>query len=155
MLGGVKKARTRELTILNESHDHVYRHLIGSVQRVWVVDRAPDGVKLVGHLKNYVQVLLPDVEGLLGSVATARIVGASRWSVDGELVSIGASGVVPPAATAKSNGLRKLVCADDQESNMGVATPSQHRESYEAGTGSCVDSQSAFTDREPWSSAAR
>lgn len=35
-----------------------YQHLVGSVQRVTVVDTAADGTSLVGHTKSYCQVLL-------------------------------------------------------------------------------------------------
>lgn len=136
--GRVKKNRTRELTVLNESHDHVYDYLLGTVQKVWVVDRAPDGVKLVGHTKSYVQVLLPDVAGLLGTVAHAKIVSSSRWSVDGELVSgaVDAEPVSSSASTSSSPSSAAAVASllairndcreeekDDDNTNNRASTP--------------------------------
>ena len=116
ILGSVKKERTRQLTVLNESHDSVYSYLIGTTQKVWFVDRAPDGKKLVGHTKTYVQVLLPDTEGLLGNVTTAKIINASRWSVDGEVVDIEGSVYTSSRSedgmsvgAVRSKSLRKLI----------------------------------------------
>eukprot|EP00955_Chlamydomonas_euryale_P069263 360379-Chlamydomonas_euryale.AAC.3 len=55
----VVKARSRDVTALTDSWADPYAHLLGSTLRVWVVDVAADGVKLVGHTKSYVQVWNP------------------------------------------------------------------------------------------------
>lgn len=65
-----------------------YRDMVGTVQRVSVVDVASDGVSLVAHALNYAQVLLPPAPGLMGAVVDARILSASRWSVRGEVVRV-------------------------------------------------------------------
>lgn len=62
--------------------------LVGTEQTVWVVDRAPKSSHLVGHTKGYVQVLLEDAPTVLGAVVRARIVGAHRWHVDGEILEV-------------------------------------------------------------------
>lgn len=50
------KARSRQLTRVVDSFTDCYQHLVGSVQRVTVVDTAADGFSLVGHTKSYCQV---------------------------------------------------------------------------------------------------
>lgn len=59
---------------------------VGTTQRVWVSDVAADGVSLVGHTKDYVQVLLRPRDGLMGSSVFASIKSAGRWSVKGDVV---------------------------------------------------------------------
>ncbi len=54
--GHVSKARSRELAALVDSWADAHVGLVGSRQRVWVVDTAADGRSLVGHTKGYVQV---------------------------------------------------------------------------------------------------
>ncbi len=52
----VVKARSRRLTTLVDSLGGLFDGLVGSVQRVCVVDTAADGHHLVGHTKAYAQV---------------------------------------------------------------------------------------------------
>lgn len=52
----VVKKRSREVTALVESFTDSYTHMIGTQERVWVVDVAADGFHLVAHSKGYVQV---------------------------------------------------------------------------------------------------
>jgi tRNA A37 methylthiotransferase MiaB len=54
--GQVVKARSRQLTQVVDSFADCYQHLVGTVQRVTVVDTAADGISLVGHSKSYCQV---------------------------------------------------------------------------------------------------
>lgn len=54
--GQVVKARSRQLTKVVDSFDDCYDALVGSVQRVTVVDIAADGTSLVGHTSSYAQV---------------------------------------------------------------------------------------------------
>ena len=62
MPGQTVKARSRQLTQVVDSFTGCYQHLVGTVQRLTVVDIAADGVSLVGHSKSYCQVrlLAPD-----------------------------------------------------------------------------------------------
>uniref|UniRef100_A0A7S0RPG7 TRAM domain-containing protein n=1 Tax=Chlamydomonas leiostraca TaxID=1034604 RepID=A0A7S0RPG7_9CHLO len=83
----VAKARSRELSALVDSWSGAYTHLVGTSQRVWVVDTAADGRKLVGHTKNYTQVLLEPQPGLMGSVVDVAVTAASRWSVEGTVTA--------------------------------------------------------------------
>ena len=62
------KARSRQLTQVVDSFTDCYQHLVGTVQRVTVVDTAADGVSLVGHSKSYCQVwAVGDIEVVLTS----------------------------------------------------------------------------------------
>ena len=45
-----------QVSALAEEWTSSYKHLIGTLKRVWVVDLATDGHHLVGHTKSYVQV---------------------------------------------------------------------------------------------------
>ncbi|KAF6265384.1 CDK5 regulatory subunit-associated protein 1-like 1-like protein [Scenedesmus sp. NREL 46B-D3] len=82
------KERTRQLTKLVDGFSSSCEGLLGSRQRVWVTDVASDGHKLTGHTKNYTQVLLDALPGLLGCVVEVRVVAASRWSVTGQLLQV-------------------------------------------------------------------
>lgn len=93
------KERSRALTALHEQFDPLSA-LVGRTVRAWFVDVAADGRKLVGHTKNYSQVLVEPVEGLLGSSAMVKVVSAGRWSVLGEVVSV----VTTPYADAVAAG---------------------------------------------------
>lgn len=87
VLSKAVKERSRALTALHESYRPLDA-LVGQTVRAWFVDVAADGRKLVGHTKNYSQVLVEPMEGLLGSSAMVRVVSATRWSVLGEVVSV-------------------------------------------------------------------
>ena len=71
------KRRSRELTAFLESYQP-HARLVGTKQRVWVMDTARDGRSLVAHTKGYVQVLLsPGEDGeearrLMGNSADRR-----------------------------------------------------------------------------------
>ncbi len=52
---GVAKARSRALTALVDGFGDCYQRLVGSLQRVCVVELAADGRHLVGHTKSYIQ----------------------------------------------------------------------------------------------------
>ena len=47
-----------QVSALSEEWTSSYASLVGKVKRVWVVDVATDGKHLVGHTKNYVQVIV-------------------------------------------------------------------------------------------------
>eukprot|EP00246_Nothoceros_aenigmaticus_P001927 TRINITY_DN1260_c0_g1_i9.p2 TRINITY_DN1260_c0_g1~~TRINITY_DN1260_c0_g1_i9.p2 ORF type:complete len:329 (-),score=30.81 TRINITY_DN1260_c0_g1_i9:787-1773(-) len=79
------KRRSRELTLLVESFSPL-AGLEDQIKKVWVTDHAADGSHLVAHTKSYVQVLLPNAEGLLGKTCDAKIISVGRWSACGEVV---------------------------------------------------------------------
>ncbi|KAK3259966.1 hypothetical protein CYMTET_31062 [Cymbomonas tetramitiformis] len=96
------KARSRKLSLLSAEWDP-YRGMVGSIQRVWISDTAADGHHLVGRTKNYVQVLVPPAEGLMGTSVQFEITGASRWSVRGVVLgpwAIPDSAAAPPPGTS-------------------------------------------------------
>jgi hypothetical protein len=53
---GVAKARSRALTALVDGFGNCYKHLVGSLQRVCIVELAADGRRSVGHTTSYIQV---------------------------------------------------------------------------------------------------
>jgi len=71
------------LTRLFESYQ-TYDDLVGTEQRVWITERATDGVNLVGHTKTYVQVLIDPSEAEIGCEAIVNVVSASKWAVNGK-----------------------------------------------------------------------
>ena len=87
------KRRSRELTAFLESYQP-HARLVGTKQRVWVMDTARDGRSLVAHTKGYVQVLLsPGEDGeearqLMGNSAIVEIVDAKRWHCVGKVLEI-------------------------------------------------------------------
>ncbi|KAG2495228.1 hypothetical protein HYH03_006502 [Edaphochlamys debaryana] len=85
--GPVAKQRSRELAAAVDGWTSVYEPLVGTRQRVVVVDVAADGRSLVGHTKSYAQVLLEPQLGLMGAVVEAEVLSASRWSVKGRVVA--------------------------------------------------------------------
>ena len=95
----VVKERSREVTTLVDSWTSCYSHLIGTEQKVSIVDVAADGINLVGHTKGYVQVLIaPESRGedgvtigrfsLMGSMVRVKITAVSRWSVTGQVLQV-------------------------------------------------------------------
>jgi threonylcarbamoyladenosine tRNA methylthiotransferase CDKAL1 len=91
------KERSREVTTLVDSWTDSYSHLVGTKQRVSIVDVAADGRSLVGHTKGYVQVLIDPSDGnemgleeksLMGSVALVELISATRWSVTGRVKQV-------------------------------------------------------------------
>ena len=52
----IVKKRSREMTNLTESFTDAHADLVGTRQRVCVVDVASDGTSLVGHTMQYKQV---------------------------------------------------------------------------------------------------
>ncbi|GIL63707.1 hypothetical protein Vafri_17597 [Volvox africanus] len=85
--GPEAKRRSRELAAEVDGWGAVYEHLVGTRQRVVVVDTAADGHHLVGHTRSYAQVLLEPQPGLMGSVVEVQITSSSRWSVRGLVVA--------------------------------------------------------------------
>lgn len=56
---GVAKARSRAMAALVDGFGDALAHLVGTRQRVVVVERAADGRSLVGHTKCYSQARTP------------------------------------------------------------------------------------------------
>jgi hypothetical protein len=67
-------------------------HLVGKTERVWVSDIAKDGTSLVGHTKNYTQILLPGGDEqrarLMGRSAMVEIYEAARWSCKAHVLNV-------------------------------------------------------------------
>ena len=85
--GHVVKDRSRRVT----SHFHSYSTwdgLVGTEQRVCVVEYGKDANYIVGHTPAYTQVLLPRDHNLLGCQVMARILSAEKWCVKGEVVRV-------------------------------------------------------------------
>jgi threonylcarbamoyladenosine tRNA methylthiotransferase CDKAL1 len=87
------KQRSKEVTKLVDSWTDLHNHLVGTTAQCCVVDVAADKEHLVGHTKEYCQVLVnrqaPDGSGfLMGCVVKVEIVAASRWSVTGSVLEV-------------------------------------------------------------------
>jgi len=86
------KKRTRALTALFESYD-CYSGMVGTTEKVWLTgEMAKDQVHMVGHTKNYVQVLLPHDPKYIGGSVKVKITGHTRYSVVGEVIDEGCTG---------------------------------------------------------------
>lgn len=109
------KQRSREVTALVEGWVDVHKHLIGTVQKCCVVDVAADSVHLVGHTKEYTQVLLPKDEASLGSVVEAKIVSHSRWSVKGHVTKV----LYKPSGDSPTSVLNYQVHGDEEKEKEG------------------------------------
>eukprot|EP01061_Rhynchopus_euleeides_P015748 TRINITY_DN26792_c0_g1_i2.p1 TRINITY_DN26792_c0_g1~~TRINITY_DN26792_c0_g1_i2.p1 ORF type:complete len:303 (+),score=124.83 TRINITY_DN26792_c0_g1_i2:189-1097(+) len=79
----VKKDRSRRITQVFESYGSHTSKIVGTVQRVWITEKAHDGVNLVGHTKCYVQVLISPEEAEIGTDVEVKIVSATKHSVKG------------------------------------------------------------------------
>ncbi|KAG6508055.1 hypothetical protein ZIOFF_033410 [Zingiber officinale] len=80
----VVKNHSRELTSVFESFSP-YQGMTGQTLRIWITEIATDGVHLVGHTKEYIQVLVIAPESMLGTSVDAKITSVGRWSVFGEI----------------------------------------------------------------------
>lgn len=79
------KKRTKRLTELFLSYEP-YAHKVGDVQTVLVTERSHDKKHYVGHNKFYEQVLLPMHDNLLGKSVQVRIIKATKFSMEAELL---------------------------------------------------------------------
>lgn len=81
------KERSRRLSdFFNEGIRQPYGGLLGTRQKVWITERAHDGVNACGHTKSYVQVIVPWDDTLLGTRVTCHIVETGRFFVRGIVV---------------------------------------------------------------------
>ena len=85
------KNRSRELTKLIESY-FPWTRLESKKLKVWITDIAADGSSLVGHAKNYAQILLPgggeNLEKYMGKSAIVEIKSSLRWSCKAEVIEL-------------------------------------------------------------------
>lgn len=81
----VVKTRTKRLTDLFYTYEP-YTHKIGLLQTVLVTELSHDRKHYVGHNKFYEQVLLPMRPNLLGKSVQVRIIRATKFSMEGELL---------------------------------------------------------------------
>eukprot|EP00003_Mantamonas_plastica_P032730 TRINITY_DN9048_c0_g3_i1.p2 TRINITY_DN9048_c0_g3~~TRINITY_DN9048_c0_g3_i1.p2 ORF type:complete len:188 (-),score=65.95 TRINITY_DN9048_c0_g3_i1:89-652(-) len=80
------KRRSRECTKLFESYQ-TFDNLVGQTMRVWFSgEMATDKVNLVGHTKNYVQVLVPPDQAKFGVSAMCKITKSAKFCVFGQVV---------------------------------------------------------------------
>jgi hypothetical protein len=79
------KERSRKLTKLFESYQ-TYDHLLHSKQKVWITEYASDNLNLVGHTKNYVQVLISPDEAKIGTSTFVKIVKIGKHFVNGVVI---------------------------------------------------------------------
>jgi len=78
------KRRSTEMTKLFHSYK-CFDHLLGKVVRVYLRDfkEGKDRNEMVGHTKEYVKVILPREESLIGKSLMAKITETDKWHVRG------------------------------------------------------------------------
>jgi len=112
-----------------------YTKLVGRTVRVWTTgEMARDKKHMIGHTKNYTQVLIPCDDTLFGASMEVCITGAGRWSVFGTIVpgtAVCAPIDVVPLAASKHLG---LVDTHSTEAEQAEAA-SQERDSGCCGGG--------------------
>ncbi|KAG0576745.1 hypothetical protein KC19_5G104500 [Ceratodon purpureus] len=150
------KKRSRELTSLFESFDP-YSGMEGKLERVWVTDLASDGIHLVGHTKSYVQVLLREMPGLMGSNTDVKITSVQRWSVKGDVVKAikpiqKITNSLTSLLRAKSMPVKPLAALERERTAMPVKPIAPIERECTAGEGPCscssIDPQSSrFEER--------
>jgi threonylcarbamoyladenosine tRNA methylthiotransferase CDKAL1 len=87
----VVKERSRALTkLFNSYHSNMFEDMVGTRLVVHLTEIAADGHNLVGHSKNYTQVLVAPDQASLGTCVEVDIVSASTWHCVGEVVRRGA-----------------------------------------------------------------
>merc|ERR1719253_359752 len=82
----IVKRRSGEMTKLFESYV-TFDHLVGREERVWFSETNSKHRQTIGHTKGYAKVVIPQQDALLGRSAIVRLRRASKWHVEGELVS--------------------------------------------------------------------
>jgi radical SAM superfamily enzyme YgiQ (UPF0313 family) len=79
------KQRTKRLTDLFYTYEP-YRDRIGKEYEVLVTEISHDKKHYVAHNKFYEQILVPLRENLLGKSVHVRIIGATKFSMNGEII---------------------------------------------------------------------
>eukprot|EP01064_Diplonema_japonicum_P008004 TRINITY_DN15572_c0_g1_i1.p1 TRINITY_DN15572_c0_g1~~TRINITY_DN15572_c0_g1_i1.p1 ORF type:complete len:530 (+),score=91.87 TRINITY_DN15572_c0_g1_i1:51-1592(+) len=106
----VKKDRSRRLTQVFDSYSGHTASIVGTTQKVWITELAHDRVNLVGHTKNYIQVLIPPTEAKIGTTVTCKILSASKHSVKGTVKNLGGSSFTKPTILSLVPLLSLIVC---------------------------------------------
>lgn len=88
--GHVVKQRSTEMTKMFDSY-RTYDHLVGREERVWFSDTEMKFGQTVGHTKGYVKVVVPRDDRLLGRSSMAKIVKATKWHIEAEILGDGKS----------------------------------------------------------------
>ncbi|KAH9579933.1 TRAM domain [Trypanosoma melophagium] len=81
----IAKQRTSELTEFFNSY-RTYDNMVGEVHSVTLLEIAHDKHHLVGHTKNYVQVLVDPKDARMGDTVTVIITSTSKYSVVGRVL---------------------------------------------------------------------
>lgn len=80
------RRRTKQISEVFESWDP-YAELVGKRCRVWITEEmARDKVHMIGHTKNYTQVLIACDTSLFGSSVEVNVTRHGRWSIFGDVI---------------------------------------------------------------------
>lgn len=118
------KTRTKRLTDLFYTYEP-YDHKVGELQVVLVTELSHDRKYYVGHNKFYEQVLVPLRENLLGKSVQVRIIRATKFSMEGELLQdekewkdcVSKKASANGAAVSKRKTKKSLVSDQFEETN--------------------------------------
>lgn len=78
----IAKKRTVELTNFFNSYE-TYGQVVGTKHWIWLLEVAHDKHHLVGHTKNFAQVLVDPAEASLGDFVEVSITSSTKYSVQG------------------------------------------------------------------------
>ena len=79
------KKRTAAMSAMFKSY-HPYKGRKGKIYDILVTDVSFDKKHYIGHNKNYEQVLIPMVDGVMGKWVTVKIIDSSKFSMHGKIM---------------------------------------------------------------------
>mmetsp|Transcript_64990 Transcript_64990/g.160014 ORF Transcript_64990/g.160014 Transcript_64990/m.160014 type:complete len:700 (-) Transcript_64990:79-2178(-) len=101
----IVKDRSRAVTSFFETYK-TWDWMVGTTQQVWIVEYGKDVNYIVGHSRNYAQVLIPRDSSLLGRSVMAHIDSAEKWCVKATVVKvIEEASVLPKISISRTNVL--------------------------------------------------
>ncbi|XP_059620265.1 threonylcarbamoyladenosine tRNA methylthiotransferase [Phlebotomus argentipes] len=118
------KTRTKRLTELFNSYEP-YRNRVGVEQTVLVTEISHDKRFYVAHNKFYEQVLVPMRENLLGKSVTVRIVSATKFSMQAEILDSEASWKACSVISEENKLQNGYINCPDFEDTSGQEPPGQ------------------------------
>uniref|UniRef100_A0A023F4W3 tRNA-t(6)A37 methylthiotransferase n=2 Tax=Triatoma infestans TaxID=30076 RepID=A0A023F4W3_TRIIF len=95
------KKRTKRLTELFHSYEP-FGHLVGRTFNVLVTEEAHDKKHYVGHNKAYQQVLVPNDPKLMGKQVKVKIISATKYSMEGQVLNFEEVSIVNKTAQQKA-----------------------------------------------------
>lgn len=86
--GKDKKLRSKEVTLYFESYRNTDKHL-NKIERVYISEAEEtkkNGIKCIGHTKNYTKVIIDYDQALIGKQIIMKITDCLKWHIEGEII---------------------------------------------------------------------